>query len=63
MTLDPCLSCLKLIISAGITEIYYETELKKTEDSVRDSFKNLVKLRKIVVPQEIKEQVSEFIVP
>jgi dCMP deaminase len=63
VTLEPCLNCMKLIISAGITEIYYEESSNKPLDSVRESFKNLVKLRQIVIDQEIKEIVSEFIAP
>ena len=37
MTLEPCLSCLKLIISAGIREIFYETTFNSGDNvTVRD---------------------------
>lgn len=39
VTLEPCLSCLKLIISAGIREVFYETSFNSGEKAlVRDSF-------------------------
>jgi dCMP deaminase len=39
VTLEPCLSCLKLIISAGIREVFYETPFNSGESLlVRDSF-------------------------
>jgi dCMP deaminase len=38
VTLEPCLSCLKLIISAGIQEVFYETLFNSGGSSiVRDS--------------------------
>jgi dCMP deaminase len=50
VTLEPCLSCLKLIISAGIHEVFYETPFNSGETAlVRDSFINerLVTLKQI----------------
>jgi dCMP deaminase len=39
VTLEPCLSCLKLIISAGIHEVFYETPFNNGNSVlVRDSF-------------------------
>jgi dCMP deaminase len=37
VTLEPCLSCLKLIISAGIREVFYETKFNSGDNlKVRD---------------------------
>ena len=37
VTLEPCLSCLKLIISAGIREVFYETTFNSGDNvTVRD---------------------------
>jgi dCMP deaminase len=37
VTLEPCLSCLKIIISAGIREVYYETTFNSGDNlKVRD---------------------------
>ncbi len=47
VTLEPCLNCMKLIISAGITEIYYEKPSNKPEEAVRKSFDELVKVKQI----------------
>lgn len=39
VTLEPCISCLKLIISAGIKEVFYEMNFNSGEKLlVRDSF-------------------------
>jgi dCMP deaminase len=41
VTLEPCLSCLKLIISAGIQEVYYETTFNSGDNlKVRDFLLN-----------------------
>jgi dCMP deaminase len=50
VTLEPCLFCLKLIISAGIREVFYETSFNKEPNTiVRDLFvqENLVSLKQI----------------
>jgi len=50
VTLEPCLSCLKLIISAGIDEVYYETHSSGRDSAaIRDSFvkEGLVKLQQV----------------
>jgi dCMP deaminase len=50
VTLEPCLSCLKLIISAGIQEVYYETPSTNAESAtVRDMFiaDHLVTLKQV----------------
>lgn len=56
VTLEPCLSCLKLIISAGIKEIFYETSLGKSpEQTVRKMFirDNLVSLSELKVSEVV----------
>jgi dCMP deaminase len=57
VTLEPCLNCLKLIISAGIEEVFYETPASKKGNAVvRDIFlaEQLVKLTRIQLsPQTI----------
>jgi dCMP deaminase len=64
VTLEPCLSCLKLIISAGITEVFYETPSTKKENAVvRDIFINeeLVKLTQInLSPQTIEMAIDSL---
>lgn len=47
-TLEPCLNCLKLIIAAGIKEIYFETPFGK-KDAVRDAYltENLIKITQL----------------
>ncbi len=65
VTLEPCIACLKLIISAGIKEVFYETNFNKGEKIiVRDAFvdDNLVKLSKITVPDNVAEKASQFLV-
>ncbi|MDX2256999.1 MAG: dCMP deaminase family protein [Pseudanabaenaceae cyanobacterium bins.39] len=34
VTLEPCISCLKLVISAGIRKVYYETTFNKGNNSI-----------------------------
>jgi dCMP deaminase len=64
VTLEPCLSCLKLIISAGIKQVFYET-IFNTGDRVivRDSFVNdgLVKLTPIQLSVAATVQAAEFL--
>ncbi|MGK7944141.1 MAG: cytidine/deoxycytidylate deaminase family protein [Microcystaceae cyanobacterium] len=64
VTLEPCLSCLKLIISAGIREVFYETSFNKGEKAlVRDSFvqDGLVTLTSIQLTPEIAQQAALFL--
>jgi dCMP deaminase len=64
VTLEPCLSCLKLIISAGIREVYYETIFNSgNKQLVRDSFvaDGLVTLKQIQLRDEIAKQASLFL--
>lgn len=61
VTLEPCLFCLKLIISAGIHEVFYETPfMSETSALVRDTFmrENLVQLKQIQLSQGIAEKAS-----
>jgi len=52
---------MKLIISAGITKIYYEKPSNKPEDAVRKSFYELVKVEQISITPEIKEIVRAIL--
>jgi dCMP deaminase len=64
VTLEPCLACLKLIISAGIKEIFYETEFNSGDRAtVRDFFlgDGLVKMRSIQVSAAAATQAAEFL--
>lgn len=64
VTLEPCLSCLKLIISAGIKEVFYETDFNFGEKVlVRDAFleDGLVKIHKIKLSQEISQKAASFL--
>lgn len=61
VTLEPCLSCLKLVISAGIHEIYYETSFNSGESAlVRDSFikEGLVILKQVQLSETIAKSAS-----
>ncbi|ACK69168.1 CMP/dCMP deaminase zinc-binding [Gloeothece citriformis PCC 7424] len=64
VTLEPCISCLKLIISAGIKEVFYETDFNKGEKVlVRDAFlkDGLVTLTKITLSEETAKRASLFL--
>ncbi|MDY7013408.1 MAG: dCMP deaminase family protein [Cyanobacteriota bacterium] len=64
ITLEPCIYCLKLIISAGICEVFYETPLEGQKKAfVRDLFvkENLVKLKRIELPEVIAKKASGFL--
>ncbi|NEP02570.1 MAG: dCMP deaminase family protein [Symploca sp. SIO2E9] len=64
VTLEPCLSCLKLIISAGIKEVFYETSFNKGETLlVRDSFieEGLVILKQVHVSEAIAQKAASFL--
>ena len=64
VTLEPCLSCLKLIISAGIKEIFYETPFNSGEKAlVRDSFVNedLVTLKQVKLSEATAKRAVSFL--
>jgi len=58
------LSCLKLIISAGIKEIFYETSFNSGEKAlVRDSFVNegLVTIKQVQLSENIAKKAASFL--
>jgi dCMP deaminase len=57
VTLEPCISCLKLIISAGIHQVFYGKSFK--ECPVKSSFikAGLVTLTKVEISQELLDSV------
>lgn len=64
VTLEPCISCLKLIISAGIKEVFYETNFNSGDKLiVRDAFvaDNLVKLNSMKVRNNVAQKASIFL--
>lgn len=64
VTLEPCLSCLKLIISAGIREVLYETAFNGGASiQVRDSFVNedLVTLKQIELSEATAKRAALFL--
>ncbi|HBE20696.1 MAG TPA: cytidine deaminase [Cyanobacteria bacterium UBA11149] len=64
VTLEPCLSCLKLIVSAGIKEVFYETPFNTGESLlVRDSFveNGLVTLKEIHLSEATAQRASIFL--
>ncbi len=64
VTLEPCLSCLKLIISAGIREVFYETSFNSGEKAlVRDFFlkEGLVTLKQISISEQISQKSANFL--
>lgn len=64
VTLEPCVSCLKLIISAGIKKVFYETEFNKGDKVlVRDSFleDGLVTLTKIELSEKTARNAAFFV--
>ncbi|MBD1901782.1 MULTISPECIES: deaminase [Cyanophyceae] len=64
VTLEPCLSCLKLIISAGIYEVFYETPFNTGGNIlVRDSFiqDGLVTLKQIYLSEATTQRASGFL--
>ncbi len=61
VTLEPCLSCLKLVMSAGIREVYYETPfLSKNSAQVRDFFiqEGLIQIKQIHLSPAIAQKAS-----
>ncbi|RMD69437.1 MAG: cytidine deaminase [Cyanobacteria bacterium J149] len=64
VTLEPCIACLKLIISAGIREVFYETDFNSGNKLlVRDVFvaDNLVTLKQMNVREAIASNASRFL--
>lgn len=64
VTLEPCLSCLKLIISAGIGEVFYETSFNSGDKAlVRDSFvtEGLVTLNEIALSEATAQRAALFL--
>ena len=64
VTLEPCLFCLKLIISAGIHEVFYETPFNSGEKAlVRDSFvkEGLVTLKQILLSEATAQRAALFL--
>ena len=64
VTLEPCLSCLKLIISAGIVEVFYETPFNTGEKAtVRDLFikEGLVKIEQISISEATVKRSIEYL--
>ncbi|NJL84108.1 MAG: dCMP deaminase family protein [Chloroflexaceae bacterium] len=64
VTLEPCLSCLKLLISAGIKEVFYETSFNGGDKLlVRDSFvkEGLVVLTKIELSETTATRAAQFL--
>ncbi|MGL5509844.1 MAG: deoxycytidylate deaminase [Microcoleaceae cyanobacterium] len=62
VTLEPCLACLKLVMSAGIKEIYYEEAFNTGEKAVlRDLFveEGLVNLHPIQLSPAIAHLASQ----
>ncbi len=61
VTLEPCLSCLKLVISAGIKEVFYETPFNSGEKAaLRDMFikDGLVILKQISISDTIAKKAA-----
>jgi dCMP deaminase len=61
VTLEPCLFCLKSIMSAGIVEVIYETSFNTGQNlSLRNSFEKegLVQLREIRVPEAVAKKAA-----
>lgn len=64
VTLEPCLSCLKLLISAGIGQVFYETAFDHTSHiPVRDSFMNqgLIQMQQIHLSQVTAQRAALFL--
>jgi dCMP deaminase len=64
VTLEPCISCLKLVISSGIREVFYETDFNTGEKAtVRDSFVSdgLVTLKQIQLSEDVIKRASLFL--
>jgi len=68
VTLEPCLNCLKLIISAGIKDVYYEKSFYDKESNlnkieIRDLFikEGLVNLHQIQIRKDVIDLVKDIL--
>ncbi|MBD2189661.1 deoxycytidylate deaminase [Pseudanabaena mucicola] len=64
VTLEPCISCLKLVVSAGIREVFYETTFNKGNNAALcQSFvdEGLVMLKQIQVSPVIIQRANLFL--
>jgi len=64
VTLEPCIYCLKLIISAGIREVFYETVFNTGEKAdLRDSFidEGLVEFKQIKLSETTAKRAALFL--
>jgi dCMP deaminase len=64
VTLEPCISCLKLVVSAGIREVFYETTFNKGNNAALcQSFVNegLVALKQIKISASVLQRADLFL--
>lgn len=64
VTLEPCLSCLKLLISAGIRQVFYETAFDHTSHiPVRDAFleQQLIRMDQIRLRETTAQRAALFL--
>ncbi len=64
VTLEPCIYCLKLIISAGIREVFYETVFNSGEKAeLRDSFiaDGIVEFKQIKLSESTAKRSASFL--
>jgi dCMP deaminase len=64
VTLEPCLSCLKLIISSGIKEVFYESDFNSGAKAIaRDAFiqDGVISLKKIKLSPETADRSAQFL--
>jgi dCMP deaminase len=64
VTLEPCISCLKLIIASGIKEVFYEAPFNAGNNVlVRDSFlkDGIIKLKQIKLSQDMAQRAADFL--
>ncbi|PZO40488.1 MAG: cytidine deaminase [Pseudanabaena frigida] len=64
VTLEPCISCLKLVVSAGIREVYYETTFNKGNNAALcQSFveEGLVTLKQIQISPSVIQRANLFL--
>ena len=65
VTLEPCIYCLKLIISAGIKEVFYENTFNSGgKAGLRDMFikEGLVTLKQIKVSEAISQKAANSLI-
>jgi dCMP deaminase len=64
VTLEPCIYCLKLVIAAGIREIFYETSFNSGEKAaLRDTFisEGIVELKQIQLSEDTAKKAALFL--